>query len=217
MHIISYNSIYPALLEDFNAVEFIVIKKSKKKLKMLKSALAASYAMLASAACFGSTEVGFAMIVASLILIFYFQNRIKRCFEVILQDNSSIEFNMKSYINSQELDDFRDLQLEKVKNGKISKNEYLELIKEDALLHLALIKKDCAEGTSIDVASYKCSIVKLFANAYNAVGYSEIEEEEIQIIEKKWVSDLQVLRNQYANTDLEVEIKYLFVKSGAFK
>lgn len=217
MHTINYNALHQALLRDFNVAEFNVIKKHKKKLKRLKSALGASYAMLASAACFGSTEIGFTIIVAALILIFYFQNKVKRCLDMVSQDNESIELSVKPYINSNVLDEFRALQVEKLTHGNISKIEYLDMLKEDVLLHFSLVKKDCAEGTNIDVVNYKSSIEKLFSSAYKVVNDGYLQLEEIEIIYKKWISDLQVLRNQYANTDLEVEIKYLCLKSGAIK
>ena len=217
MHVTNYSVLYPALLEGFNADEFLIIKKNKKKLKLLKAALGASYAMLVSAVYFGSTEIGFTIIVAALVLIFYFQNKIKRCLEIISQDNTSIEVSMRPYVNSTKLYEFRNLQLDNMMNGKISKTEYLDVVKEDVLLHFSLIKKDCSEEINIDVVNYKSSIEKLFASAYDAANKGYLDIEEVHSIEKKWSSDLQVLCNQYAKTDLEVEIKYLYIKSGTSK
>ena len=109
------------------------------------------------------------------------------------------------------------MQLDNLVNGKTSKIEYLDIVKEDVLLHFSLVKKDCSEEMSIDVVNYKSSIEKLFVSAYDAANKGYLDVEEVQSIEKKWSSDLQVLCNQYAKTDLEVEIKYLYLKSGVNK
>lgn len=214
MHVTNYNVLYRALLEDFNVDEFILIRKNKKKLKLLKSALGASYAMLASAAFIGSTEIGFTIIVAALILIFYFQAKIKRCMEIIQQDNESIEVSFRPYINTSELDSFRDMQFKKIIDDNISKMEYLDYLKEDVSLHFSLVKKECFEGANIDVVNYKSSIEKLFDIAYKGVEKGYLQKEEVDAIKKKWICDLQVLCNQYAGTDTEVELKYLYLKSG---
>ena len=217
MHVTNNSVLYQALLRDFNVDEFVLIKKNKKKLKLLKSALAASYAMLASAVYFGATEVGFSIIVAALILIFYFQNKIKRCLEIITQDSDDIEMSIRPYINTSELDSFRDKQLRLLTNGDMSKSEYIELVKEDSLIHFSLIKKECSEGKHIDIVNYKSSIENLFVAARDIAEKGYINIEEIENIEKEWISKLQVLCNQYAKTDLEIDIKYLYSKSGVIR
>lgn len=217
MHVTNYSVLYSALLEDFEVDEFILIRKNKRKLKLLKMALNTSYAMLASAAFIGSSEIGFAVIVAALILIFYFQAKIKRCLEMIEQDNESIELSFRQYVNTSEVDDFRNIQYKKMVDNSISKAEYLHYLREEASLHFSLVKKECIEGVNIDVVNYKSGIEKLFDIAYKSVEEGYLQREEVDSIKRKWICDLQVLCNQYAGTDVEVELKYLYVKSGVIK
>ena len=217
MHLTNYSVLYSALLEDFEVDEFILIRKNKRKLKLLKMALNTSYAMLASAAFIGSSEIGFAVIVAALILIFYFQAKIKRCLEMIEQDNESIELSFRKYVNTSEVDDFRNIQYKKMVDNSISKAEYLHYLREETSLHFSLVKKECIEGVNIDVVNYKSGIEKLFDIAYKSVEEGYLQREEVDSIKRKWICDLQVLCNQYAGTDVEVELKYLYVKSGAIK
>lgn len=217
MHVTNYSVLYKALLEDFNVDEFNLIRKNKKKLKLLKSALGASYAMLASAVMFGSTEIGFTIIVAALILIFYFQAKIKRCLEIVSQDDESIENTIKNYINTEKLDSLRDVQFEKYRKSEISKSQFLEYIEDDVAIHYALVKKDCSKGVNIDIVSYKSSIEKLFSIMDKCIDENILVTEDTSYIEKRWVCDLQVLCNQYAKTDIEVDLKYLYLKSGVSK
>lgn len=216
MHTNAYKALHPVLLNDLDIEEFIFIKKISKKIKMSKVALGMSYAMLMSALWFGSTEMGFTIIVAGLVLIFYFQNRIKYYLELRAEKNELFEDIMRNYISSDKTDAFRELQLSKLKKNEVSKREYLEIVKEDMQLLFSLIKKECNEESSIDIVAYKSSIENLFKFIQDAVESNFVENEELVLIQRKWSSDLQALCNQYAKTDLEVELKYLYSKSSDF-
>lgn len=216
MHINAYKTLHQVMLSNLDIDEFIFIKKILRKIKMSKIALGMSYTMLMSALWFGSTEIGFTIIVAGLVLIFYFQNRIKYYLELVSEKKDSFEIIMRNYIDSDKIDAFRKLQLSKLKSNEISKKEYLEIVKEDVQLIFSLIKKECNEENNIDVVTYKRNIENLFNIAKDAVKGGCIEKEEVDSIQRKWSSDLQALCNQYAKTDLEVELKYLHSKVGEY-
>lgn len=216
MHINAYKTLHQVMLSDLDIDEFIFVKKILRKIKMSKIALGMSYTMLMSALWFGSTEIGFTIIVAGLVLIFYFQNRIKYYLELVSEKKDSFEIIMRNYIDSDKIDTFRKLQLSKLKSNEISKREYLEIVKEDVQLIFSLIKKECNEENNIDVVTYKRNIENLFNIAKDAVKDGCIEKEEVDSIQRKWSSDLQALCNQYAKTDLEVELKYLHSKVGEY-
>ena len=212
MHINTYKSLHQALLDDVEIDEFVFIRKIKKRINLTKVSLGMSYALLISSLCFSGTEIGFALIVAGILLILYFKDRIKHYADLILNNKLSFEETMKSHLNSNNVIKFRKVQLEKLSSGSISKMDYLNIVKEEVALLLSLIKKECIEDDNINVVSYKDSIKNLFDTLNDAVNKKLIDDSEFQSIKRKWSSDLQVLCNQYAKTDIEVELKYLYSK-----
>lgn len=212
MHINAYKSLHQALLDDIDIDEFIFIRKIKKRIKLAKISLGISYTMLISSLWFSSTEMGFTLIVAGILLILYFKDRMKHYKDLIINNKMMFEEIMKSYIDSNNLVRFRKLQLTKLKEDTITKMEYLNIAKEEIALLLSLIKKECIEDSNVNIVVYKNSIENLFDALGDAVNNNLIDNEEFVSIKRKWSSDLQVLCNQYSKTDIEVELKYLYSK-----
>lgn len=212
MHINTYRNLHQALLDDIDIDEFVFIRKIKKRMKLAKVYLALSYAMLISSLWFASTEVGFALIVSGLVLILYFRDRIKHYTDLISNNKLLFEEIMNPYVDSNNLIEFRKLQLSKLKDGAISKMDYLSIVKEEISLLLSLVRKECIEDSSINIVTYKNSIENLFDTLSSAAKSNLIDSHELSSIKRKWTSDLQVLCNQYAKTDTEVELKYLYSK-----
>lgn len=212
MHINTYKNLHQALLDDIDINEFVFIRKIMKRMKLTKVYLGLSYAMLISSLWFASTEVGFALIVSGLVLILYFRDRIKHYTDLISNNKVLFEEIMNSYIDSNNLIEFRKLQLSKLKDGAISKMDYLSIVKEEVSLLLSLVRKECIENNSINIVTYKDNIENLFDILGSAEKSNLIDSHEFLSIKRKWASDLQVLCNQYAKTDTEVELKYLYSK-----
>lgn len=208
----TYKALYNNLLNNIEIEDFIFIKKIKKRIKLTKVSLGLSYSMLIGSLAFASTEVGFSLIVAGLVLVLYFKDKIRFYLELINQNKQSFEDIIKPYIDSDKMKDFRKNQLSKLKTGSISKVEYLSIIKDEVNLLTSLIKRECIEDANINVVIYKNSIDNLLQTVKEGVESNLIEKEEFDFIKRKWFSDLQVLCNQYNKTDIEVELKYLCSK-----
>ena len=208
-----YKNLYQALLSDTQIDEFVFIRKVKKKIKTIKVSLGLSYGMLLSSLVVSNSELGFTLIVASLVLILYFKDKINSYKILISQNKESFEDIIKQYIDSNILKDFRKIQLSKLQESKLSKIEYLSIVKEEINLLSSLIKRECNEDNNINIIIYKNSIQNILDLLKDGVNNKLIEKDELEFIRRKWFSDLQVLCNQYSKTDIEVELKYLYSKT----
>lgn len=206
-----YMNLYNALLKDFNADEFILVKRCAKRSKILKVILGLVYVIMSSSVLL-PLSIGFPVLILSLVIIFYCQNKIKYYTELLGKSEKFLESTMGKYVGSIESQEFRDKQLDRLEQNQMSKTEYLDIVREDMQLLYHLIQAECAEEESIDVVGYKSSIKSLLSILENAVDKGLLNKDDVEIVKRKWCSDLQILCNYYAKTHIEVELKYLYAQ-----
>ena len=141
--------------------------------------------------------------------ILFFENKSRNTKENIKDSYLNIEDLFKKYLNSQELKEFRELKYSELKEKNISKRDYLLLNKEGIQLILNLIKDECNSEFNVDVIAYKNDMNHIFELLNSGVKDNILTRDDVRNLEKKWKSDLQVLKNQYSKTELEIDLNYL--------
>lgn len=205
----SYKTLQESLIKDFKGKDFVNIKKMIKNQKVYKVCTSISFVVLGISVIPSFNEFKFPLAIIGVTGILLFENKNRNTKECLKESYSSIEDIFKKYLNTEELQEYRENRLKELEEKTISKRYYLTLNKEEIQLILNLIKNECSSESNIDVIAYKNDVNYIFENLNKCKNLGVLTKDDVRHLEKKWQSDLQVLRNQYIKTELEIDLNYL--------
>lgn len=205
----SYKFLQDALVKDFKGKDFVSINKMTKKYKSYKIFTYASFVIIGASLIPYLNNQKFPIAIIGFTSILFFENKSRNAKEFLQERKNFFQDDFKKYLNSPELNQFRELKLQNLKDENMTKREYISLVKEELHLIYSLIKDECESESCVDIIAYKNDVENIFKILNSALDFNLINKEDLRYIKKKWTSDIQVLCNQYSRTELEIDLKYL--------
>ena len=198
-----------SLIKDFKCSEFLAIKKLSKYSKIHKFFYSTSVIVMMSSMIPDLYRENVTVAVIGVTGILFFDSKIRKNKDSLNEQYNSFDKYYKKYLNSTELAEFRIKSLNNLKSNNLIKRDYLILIQEELQLIHSLIKQECENDLNIGLLTYKNDIVHIFDILNVGLESGLLNKEDIRAIKKKWNSSIQYLYNQYSNTDMEMDLKYL--------
>lgn len=204
----NYKTLHYSLVKDFKGKDFVLINKRLKYSRLYKCCIPASFATLGASLIPQFSDNKFTIAIIGIAGILFFETKVRNIKE-LLHDSNDLEDIFKKYLNSTELIEFRKFKLNELECKSLTRRDYLILVKEELQLIFNLIKAECENDSRVDVVTYKNDVKNVFEILSIALDKNLITKEDFKVLEKKWLSDIQVLCNQYNKTELEIDLKYL--------
>lgn len=205
----NYKVLYDSLIKDFYGKDFLFTNKMLKHHRIYKFLASISFVVLGISLVPFFHNQRFTIAIIGILGILFFENRIRNIKEFLNNDKNSLEKKFKNYLNSVELTEYREKIYKELEIGSITKRDYLSIIKEELQLIYHLIKDECEVELNIDIITYKNDVEHIFKMLNSCLDSNLINKEDFNQLKKRWVSDIQILCNQYVKTEFEIDLKYL--------